>query len=48
MLRLVCILLMIIVTIIDIGPFPITSLLMIWILLFRPRWFYNLVQRIYR
>ncbi len=48
MLRLVCILLMLVVTIIDIGPFPITSLLMIWILLFRPSWFYDLVQRIYR
>jgi len=39
---------MLVVTIIDIGPFPITSLLMIWILLFRPSWFYDLVQRIYR
>lgn len=40
-------LVLVLVTILEIGPFPITGLLLMWVLLFRPAWFYDLVQKVY-
>ncbi len=46
--RLICVLVLLLITVLEIGPIPITGLLLIWVVLFRPRWFYNLVMKIYR
>ena len=45
--RLLCILILLVITIIEIGPVPISGLLLIWVVLFRPIWFYELVLKIY-
>lgn len=45
--RIFCFLILATVTIIEIGPIPITGLLLMWVVLFRPLWFYELVLRIY-
>jgi hypothetical protein len=45
--RILCLLILIVITILDFGPFPISSLLLVWVVLFRPQWFYDLVQKIY-
>lgn len=45
--RIICLLILIVVTILEIGPVPISGLLLIWVVLFRPQWFYDLVQKIY-
>lgn len=46
--RLLCLLCLIIVTLLEVGPVPISGLLLIYVVLFRPQWFYNLVQDIYK
>ncbi|MEY3788008.1 MAG: hypothetical protein RIQ94_1734 [Pseudomonadota bacterium] len=46
--RFFCVLFLLIISIIEIGPVPISPLFFIWIVLFRPEWFYELVQKIYR
>lgn len=45
--RIFCLLVLLLITILEIGPFPITGLVLIWVVLFRPAWFYELVQKIY-
>jgi hypothetical protein len=45
--RILCFFILVIIAIIDILPFPITALLLILILLFRPRWFYDVACKIY-
>jgi len=45
--RWVCLLVLVLVTLLEIGPVPISGLLLIWVVLFRPQWFYDLVQKIY-
>ncbi len=45
--RILCLLALIIIVILEIGPIPITGLLLMWVVLFRPIWFYNLVMAIY-
>jgi len=45
--RLFCFIVLSIITIIEIGPVPITGLMLIWVVLFRPAWFYEVVQKIY-
>jgi hypothetical protein len=45
--RFFCLLILLIITIIEVGPIPITGLVLIWVVLFRPVWFYELVQKIY-
>lgn len=47
MIRVICLLILIMVTILEIGPIPISGLLLIYIVLFLPTWFYDLVQKIY-
>ncbi|NOT86523.1 MAG: hypothetical protein HOP02_17455 [Methylococcaceae bacterium] len=45
--RILCLLVLIVITILEIGPLPISGLILIWVVLFRPDWFYDLVQKIY-
>ena len=45
--RIVCVLGLIVVSIIEIGPVPITPILLIWVVIFRPAWFYQFVLRVY-
>jgi len=45
--RIFCLIILIAITILEIGPVPISGLLLIWVVLFRPLWFYDLVARIY-
>lgn len=46
--RWLALLCLIIMTLLEIGPVPISGLLLIYVVLFRPQWFYNLVQDIYK
>jgi hypothetical protein len=45
--RIKIILTMLLLTIVEVGPFPITALIGLYIALFRPRWFINLVDDLY-
>jgi hypothetical protein len=46
--RILCFVILVIITILEIGPVPITPLVLIWVVLFRPAWFYELVRKIYQ
>ena len=45
--RPLCILVLLFISIIEIGPVPISPIFLIWVVLFRPAWFYNLVLKIF-
>jgi hypothetical protein len=45
--RLLTALFLILMAILGIGPFPTTSLIAVYIVLFRPRWFKTLIDKIY-
>lgn len=45
--RVICLLILLVITVLEIGPIPISGLLLIWVVLFRPAWFYDLVLKIY-
>jgi hypothetical protein len=45
--RLKCFLVLIMVTLLDLGPFPLASLIGIYVVLRRPAWFKDLVDTIY-
>jgi len=45
--RILILLILLIITALEIGPIPITGILLIFIVLFRPQWFYDLVLKIY-
>ena len=45
--RIFYVLILLVVSIIEIGPVPISPIILMWIILFRPSWFYDLVQKIY-
>ena len=45
--RLFYFLVLVVIAIIEVGPIPITPVLLIWVVLFRPKWFYELVLMIY-
>jgi hypothetical protein len=45
--RFLCLIILIIITVLEIGPIPIVGLFLIWVVLFRPVWFYELVLKIY-
>lgn len=32
---------------IDIGPIPVTALLGLYVIIFRPRWFKNIIDKLY-
>ena len=45
--RILSILVLAVISILEIGPIPITPLFLIWVVLFRPVWFYEWVVKIY-
>ena len=45
--RILCFLAFVIISILEISPIPITPILLIWAVLFRPVWFYELMLKIY-
>ena len=45
--RLLCVVCLLVFVVLEIGPVPITGLLLVWVVLFRPHWFYDLVLAIY-
>jgi hypothetical protein len=45
--RFVCFIVLLILTILDLGPFPLVSLVGIYVVLVRPAWFRHLVDDIY-
>ncbi len=45
--RIFCFLILAVITILEIGPIPITPLVLLWVVVFRPLWFYELVLKIY-
>lgn len=48
MTRIVAALVLLVLAIIGIGPVPTTSLMAIYVVIFRPRWFKHLVDTIYQ
>lgn len=42
--RFVCFVVLLLVAFVEIGPLPITPFVLIWVVLFRPEWFYRLVN----
>jgi hypothetical protein len=45
--RILCILALLTLMILEIGPIPITPILLLYVVLFRPVWFYEWVLNIY-
>lgn len=45
--RIKCLIVLILLTLFGLGPLPITSVVGIYVVLVRPRWFKDLVERIY-
>lgn len=45
--RILSIFVLLIVALVEVGPVPFTPFLLIWIVLFRPPWFYDWVMKIY-
>jgi hypothetical protein len=45
--RLFYILVLVVITIIEVGPIPITPVVLIYVVLFRPKWLYELVLKIF-
>lgn len=45
--RLICIIVLLIISILEISPIPITPIFLLYVVIFRPVWFYNLVMKIY-
>lgn len=45
--RIVCLAVLILISILDFAPFPVGSLLAIYIVLARPAWFRNVVAALY-
>lgn len=46
--RINCLIILILLTVFGFGPMPVTSVIGIYVVLARPRWFKELVERIYR
>lgn len=47
MARFFSVVVLVLLTLLEIGPFPITGLILLWIVIFRPVWFFKLVISIY-
>ncbi|MFZ2727593.1 MAG: hypothetical protein WAX77_15160 [Methylococcaceae bacterium] len=45
--RFLIVLILLVITLLEIGPIPISGLFLIWVVSFRPQWFYELVCKIY-
>ena len=46
-LRLKCLLVLVLLTIVDIGPVPVMGMFCLYLLLLRPTWFKDLVDMLY-
>lgn len=45
--RITCIIVLIVLVLIEIGPIPVTGMIGLYVVIFRPFWFKELVDRIY-
>lgn len=45
--RIISILVLVVISILEISPVPITPILLLYVVLFRPLWFYEWVLKIY-
>lgn len=45
--RILSFLALVVISIIEVGPVPITPIVLVWVVLFRPVWFYEWVLKIY-
>ena len=45
--RILSFLILVVISIIEVGPVPVTPIVLIWVVLFRPEWFYEWVLKIY-
>ena len=45
--RIKCLLVLLLLTLMGLGPMPITSVLGMYIVIFRPAWFKRVVDRVY-
>ncbi len=45
--RFFCLVVLLLISVIEIGPIPISPLVLLTVVLFRPMWFYHLVLKIY-
>jgi hypothetical protein len=46
--RILTLIILAVFMVLEIGPLPITVLLLMWVAYFRPLWFYKLVLAIYK
>lgn len=46
--RILCLIVLAFFSILEITPIPIAELFLMWIVIFRPEWFYELVLKIYK
>ena len=42
-----CVIVLLTFAVLGLGPFPVTSLLGVYVVIFRPQWFKDLVGRVY-
>lgn len=45
--RILCLFALLVLSVIEIGPIPITPVVLVYVVLFRPAWFYEIVIKIY-
>jgi hypothetical protein len=45
--RMLCIIALTILCIVEVGPVPVTPILLLYVVLSRPAWFYELIVKIY-
>ncbi len=45
--RILCILILLVISILEISPIPITPVFLLYVVIIRPLWFYELVLKIY-
>ncbi len=46
--RIICLIVLLILSFLEIGPIPIAPLFLMWVVIFRPEWFFQLVLKIYK
>lgn len=45
--RVLILFILVLVTLVEVGPIPILGLFLIWVVLSRPLWFYQLICQLY-
>ena len=45
--RWLCLFYLLLLMVLDILPIPVLGLLLVWVIITRPVWFYDMVQKIY-